>query len=86
MLVKITDAPDDLVTTLKELTGCWTASKAFKYAAHEYVIFSGRIRHLEDENKRLRQSLQVQQQVIDRARDSAAALLDHVAQGDLLNG
>ncbi|MGU4136075.1 hypothetical protein [Pseudomonas aeruginosa] len=39
-----------------------------------------------DELARLQTRCNVQQQIIDNARASASSLLDHVAQGDLLQG
>ena len=62
------------------------ASKAFKMAAFDAVDLSRVVRDQKNEITRLRQLLADQKQTIDRAADSARALLDHVAQGDLIDG
>lgn len=62
------------------------ASKAFKMAAFDAVDLSRIVREQKNEISRLRQLIAVQKQTIDRAAGSARALLDHVAQGDLIDG
>ena len=85
MLIKV-HPEDELVERLKEATGQRTGSKAVASAYVAYLDQLNMIARLERENGQLRERVRVQQQIIDRARDSAAALLDHVAQGELLNG
>ncbi|WP_347506596.1 hypothetical protein [Pseudomonas anguilliseptica] len=84
MLVKI-HADDDFIERLKDVTGERTGSKAVAAAYLAYMDQLNMIARLERENGQLRETVRVHQQVIRRARESAAALLDHVAQGDLIN-
>lgn len=84
MLIKF-EADDDYVERLKVLFDQRTGSKAAIAAFLAYGDQVNMIARLERENGQLRERVRVQQQIIDRARDSAAALLDHVAQGDLLS-
>lgn len=86
MLVKLQDVPQELVDELKLKTGHVVASRAFSAAADAYLDQLNMIARLEREAGHLKERCRVQQQIIDRARDSASALLVHVAQGDLLNG
>lgn len=86
MLVKIPDAPDDLVEELKDFTGQRVASKAVLQAARMAPVLSDRLRLADEEITKLRQLISVQKQTIDRAADAARGLLDHVGQGDLING
>jgi len=85
MLIKF-QADDDYVERLKEVTGQRTGAKAVAAAYLSYLDQLDMIARLEREIGQIKERCRVQQQVIDRARDSASALLDHVAQGDLLNG
>ncbi len=85
MLVKIKDAPDGLVSVLLDATGHKVASKAFLCAAAGYVFQLEEIAVLRQKLANLENRLAVAEQLIQRSRDSAAALLYHVAQGDLLN-
>lgn len=84
MLIKF-QADDELVSQLKKALGQSTGSKAVAEAATTYLDQLNMIARLEREIGTLRERCRVQQQVIDRARESASALLDHVAQGDLLS-
>lgn len=86
MLVQLRDFPDDLADRLKSATHHRTASGAVQHACYDFLSQRTRIASLETKVAALEERLRVQQQVIERARDSAAALLDHVAQGDLLQG
>lgn len=84
MLIKL-NADEDFIDRLREVTGERTGSKAVAAAYLAYIDQLDMIARLERENGRLREAVRVHQQVIRRARESAAALLDHVAQGDLIN-
>lgn len=84
MLIKF-QADDSYIEQLKEVTGQRVGSKAVATAYLSYMDQLNMIARLEREVGQLKERCRVQQQVIDRARDSAASLLDHVAQGDLLN-
>jgi len=85
MLIKF-DAEQPMVDILKMHTGQRVASKAYKIAAEDVPGLVEEVRQLRRQIADLRQVVAVQKQTIDRAADSARALLDHVAQGDLLNG
>ena len=84
MLIKF-EADQAYVEKLKEHFGQKTGAKAAMAAFLAYADQVNMIARLERENGQLRERVRVQQQVIDRARESASALLDHVAQGDLLS-
>lgn len=62
------------------------ASKAFRMAAFDAIDLARIVRDQKHEIAKLRQLIAVQNQTIERAADSARALLDHVAQGDLIDG
>ena len=85
MVVQLRDVMPGYADYLKLKTGESTASKAFIRAALIYADQLDMIARLERENGDLKQLVRVQQQIIERARSSASALLDHVAQKDLLN-
>ncbi|EMD2215287.1 hypothetical protein VQX13_006371, partial [Pseudomonas aeruginosa] len=51
-----------------------------------YGSLTYQLKQAMDELARLQTRCNVQQQIIDNARASASSLLDHVAQGDLLQG
>lgn len=84
MLIKF-EADEAYIEKLKDHFGQKTGSKAAVAAFLAYFDQVNMIARLERENGQLRERVRVQQQIIDRARDSAASLLDHVAQGDLLS-
>lgn len=85
MLIKLPDESVDDVNALIRATSQRTAAGAYRYAARRYAPMQSQIDQLQGEVTRLRNQLLLKDQVIDRARESAAALLDHVAQGDLLS-
>lgn len=85
MLVKLPDEDPKFVDCLKSATRYATASGAYRYAAYRYSALVADIERLQAENAKLRTAVQVQDQLISRARESAAALLDHVAQSDLID-
>lgn len=85
MVIQLRDVEDWFVEDLKKLTGQATASKAFIHAAGSYSGHLDKIARLERDIISLNQRALVQMQLIERARDSAAALLDHVGQEDLFN-
>jgi hypothetical protein len=85
MLIKF-DVDESEASMMKAHYGQNVASKAFRMAAFDAVDLSRILREQKQEIAKLRQLLAVQKQTIDRAADSARALLDHVAQGDLING
>ncbi|MHA5506192.1 hypothetical protein ACVN04_11075, partial [Pseudomonas aeruginosa] len=84
MLVKLPDESPDFVEKLKEQTGATTAAGAYRFAAERYGSLTYQLKQAMDELARLQTRCNVQQQIIDNARASASSLLDHVAQGDLL--
>ncbi len=84
MLVKF-EADQTFADRIKTLTGQAVASKAFYSAASDALELVEEVRDLRRQLADAHRQIQVQKQVIERARDSAAALLDHVAQGDLLD-
>ncbi len=57
---------------------------AYRFAAERYGSLTYQLKQAMDELARLQTRCNVQQQIIDNARASASSLLDHVAQGDLL--
>jgi len=85
MLIKF-EVDDAQATLMRAQYGQNVASKAFKMAALDAVDLSRIVREQKQEIANLRQLIAVQNQTIERAADSARALLDHVAQGDLING
>lgn len=84
MLIKF-QADDEYIEALKEATGQRVASKAAVSACLSYFDQVDMIARLERQVGRLSEAVRVQQQIIDRAKDSAAALLDHVAQKELFH-
>lgn len=79
MLVKIPNAPIELVQELKLATGTVTASKAFMEAARSHEPMKARIAELTAEMDVLRARLSESQQVIASARSAAASLLGSVS-------
>jgi hypothetical protein len=84
--IMIRHATDDQLREAMRLTGHTTASKALVDCVAIASKKTDESSRLRQEVYVLKQELAFSQQVIRRAKDSAAALLDHVAQGDLLNG
>lgn len=80
----IRDFPDDLADALKTHFQTKAASKAVTDAAKGFAAQAEQITRLRARVVELETAVRVQRQVIDGARVSASALLDHVAQGDLL--
>lgn len=78
-------ADEAFADKVMRMTGCRVASKAFNTAASMALRLESDLRLAADEISQLRRQVAVQAQVIERARESAAALLDHVAQGDMLD-
>jgi len=68
------------------LTNQTTASKALVDCVRIAEHATAEVRSLKSEIYVLKEELAYARQVISRAKDSAASLLDYVAQGDLLNG
>lgn len=85
MLIKF-EVEDAQAAILRAQYGQNVASKAFKMAALDALDLDRIVREQKQEIAKLRQVIAVQKQTIDRAADAARGLLDHVAQGDLLNG
>ncbi|QKL13492.1 hypothetical protein GEV42_16135 [Pseudomonas aeruginosa] len=86
MLVKLPDESPDFVEKLKETDRCDHGCRAYRFAAERYGSLTYQLKQAMDELARLQTRCNVQQQIIDNARASASSLLDHVAQGDLLQG
>lgn len=84
MLIQLRDFPDGEAARLKLITQQRTASKAVERALSDYVQLRIRNRELKERIQALEEQIKVRDQVIERARESAAALLDHVAQTDML--
>jgi hypothetical protein len=85
MLIKF-DAEQPMVDMLKMHSGQRVASKAYKQCAEDAPGLAEEVRRLRRQIEDLKQVIAVQKQTINRAADAARALLDHVAQGDLING
>lgn len=85
MLIKF-DVEDSEALQMRVHYGQKVASKAFKMAAFDALELFETVRQQKHEIARLRQVIAVQKQTIDRAADAARGLLDHVAQGDLIDG
>lgn len=81
MLVKIPDAPDDLVERVKAATGMATASKAFLAAARELQPLRDRVEDLNAQIASLQARLAESQNVIASAKSAAATLLGRVDPG-----
>jgi hypothetical protein len=84
MIVQISE---DLifVDTLKDHTGLSTASKAFKFAARQYLEQTKTIELLEAKLRVTEAKVAFYSDVITQARNSASLLVDATAQHDLLN-
>ncbi len=80
----IRDFPDDLADKLRAQFQTKAASKAVIDAAKGFAAQAEQITRLRARVAELETAVRVQRQVIEGARVSASALLDHVAQGDLL--
>ncbi|GLX91898.1 hypothetical protein Pfra02_44660 [Pseudomonas fragi] len=80
----IRDFPDDLAEELRTQFQTSAASKAVTEAAKGFVAQTAQVARLQARVAELEMAVRVQRQVIEGARVSASALLDHVAQGDLL--
>lgn len=81
MLVKIPEAPDDLVQQLKLATGMATASKAFLAAARSHELLRAQVEALTAEVQSLKERLERSNEVIGSARAAAASLLGSVDPG-----
>jgi predicted nucleic acid-binding Zn-ribbon protein len=81
MLVKIPDAPDELVSRIKLATGMATASKAFMAAAQGHDSLKRQIIDQQAEIDSLRQRLEHANSLIASARSAAASLLGNVEPG-----
>lgn len=84
--IMIRHATDDQLQEAMRLTRNTTASKALVDCIGIASRLTNEVATLRQEVYVLKQELAFSQQIIRKAKDSAAALLDHVAQGDLLNG
>jgi len=84
--IMIRHATDAQLAEAMRLTRHTTASKALVDCIEIAARKTAEASSLRQEIYVLKEELAFSQQVIRRAKDSAAALLDHVAQGDLLNG
>jgi hypothetical protein len=80
MLVKIPNAPTELVQELKLSTGTVTASKAFMEAARSHGAMKAKVVELTAEIDALRARLAESQQVIASARNAAASLLGTISR------
>ena len=85
MLVKILDADDDFVESLKRETGATTASKAYVKAAESYYPDQQLISLLRHQAKIDCGRIERLQSVIEGARSAAAHLLEKTGQPDLLD-
>ena len=81
MLVKILDAPDDLVDRLKQAPGMATASKAFLMAALSHEALKSKISEQQAEIETLRERLNHANGLIASARSAAVSLLGNVEPG-----
>lgn len=81
MLVKIQDAPADLVDRLKASTGMATASKAFLAVAQQHHGLKLQIAEQEAQIVFLRERLEHANTVIASAQSAAASLLGNVQPG-----
>ncbi|WP_057451931.1 hypothetical protein [Pseudomonas sp. Root401] len=81
MLVKIPEAPDDLVQQLKLATGMATASKAFLAAARSHEPLLAQVEALTAEVQSLKERLERSNEVIGSARAAAVSLLGSVGPG-----
>lgn len=79
MLVKIPNAPIELVQELKLSTGSVTASKAFMEAARSHGPMKAKVLELTAEIDALKSRLAESQQVIASARNAAASLLGSIS-------
>ncbi|MFZ5961273.1 hypothetical protein ACOXVJ_27570 [Pseudomonas knackmussii] len=85
MLIKIPNADDKFVDSLKRATGCATGSKAYEKAAAEYAFQVKTIDWQEREIARLQEQIAVRDQLIRGAREAAVCLLEACGQGDLFS-
>lgn len=83
--IMIRHATDEEVEAAKLITGDKSAAQAFVRCVHLAASRQQRIDLLIQQMTEMRRRLDVAEQVIERARESASALLVHVAQGDMLN-
>ncbi|MDF9902030.1 hypothetical protein [Pseudomonas laurylsulfatiphila] len=79
MLVKIPNAPLDLVQELKDSTGAVTASKAFMAAARSHEPMKAKIIELSAEIDLLKARLTHSEEVIASARSAASSLLGTIS-------
>lgn len=84
MLIKF-DADESLVDQLKMQYGQKVASKAFSAAAEDAPRLSALVRGLNRDVEDRDREIAVLRQTLERARSSAAQLLEACGQGDLLN-
>ena len=77
MLIKF-EVDDAQATLMRVQYGQNVASKAFKMAALDAIDLARIVREQKQEIAKLHQLIAVQNQIIERAADSARALLDHV--------
>lgn len=85
MLIKIPNADDKFVESLKRATGVATGSKAYEKAAADYDYLVKTVAWQKGEIARLEGVIRQRDQVIEGARSAAALLLEKTGQGDLLN-
>ncbi|WP_400637025.1 hypothetical protein [Pseudomonas aeruginosa] len=84
--IMIRHATDHQLDEAKRLTGRNSASQALVDCIALARKSTDEARELRQEVYVLREELRFSQQVIRNAKSAASALLDHVAQGDPLNG
>ncbi|WP_341523994.1 hypothetical protein AABC73_13460 [Pseudomonas sp. G.S.17] len=83
MLVKILDADDDFVETLKRQTSTNTASKAYAHAAFQFQLLRGRIVDLEYHVESLQNELDDANSVLEGARAAALLVVEKTSQARL---
>lgn len=83
MLVKLLDAPEELIGQLRTVTGRNTASKAVMTALEDYLGLIESNNQLHLKVQQLEQKLLAAQQVIAGARSAAALLLEKTSQSEM---
>ena len=83
MLVKILDADDQFVESLKHATGSTTASKAYVNAAESFLSNRELIALLRGRAEEDFAKIQRLESIIEGARSAAAQLLDKTSQQEI---
>ena len=80
MLIKIQDAPEELVQTLKEITGAQTGSKAFLHAAELMLKLDALTDKQSDEIFALRRELEQHRILVRSLQQSAQSIVELAAK------